>query len=148
MRREYRTHVDISARAERVWEVLTDLESYKNWNPFILRARGRLREGSAIKIQFRLHNGLVIPAKPRIIKVEPCSRISWEGWLVTPRLLGGEHRFLLREMPQGVTRLTQREIYGGILLPWVWWHLKRDAEKGFHAMNQALKNRVEKGIEH
>ncbi len=143
MHREYRTHVDICAGPEQVWRVLTELEGYKDWNPFILKAQGRIQEGSTIHIHFKLHSGLVIPARPRITKVEPFVQINWMGWLLSPRFIGGEHRFLLEEASSGVTRLTQWEIYRGALLPWVWWHLRRDAEVGFHAMNQALKSVLE-----
>jgi uncharacterized protein YndB with AHSA1/START domain len=42
--REIRTEIDIRASTDRVWEVLTDLERYPEWNPFITRAGGDLRE--------------------------------------------------------------------------------------------------------
>jgi hypothetical protein len=42
-------------------------------------------------------------------------------------------------------RLVQRERFRGILVPLVWRTLDRDTRRGFEAMNQALKQRVERG---
>ncbi len=145
MNREYRAAVDIAAGTDRVWTVLTNLEAYHRWNPFILDGSGVFEEGRNIRIRFRLHSGLIIPARPKIIKVEAFSELSWVGHLLTPALIWGMHRFLLEAVRPGITRLTQWETYGGALLPLVWWHLKRDAEAGFHAMNHALKDLLEHG---
>lgn len=48
--RELRSEIDIGAPAERVWEVLTDFEALPEWNPFLIRASGRLVEGERIEV--------------------------------------------------------------------------------------------------
>ncbi|WP_254893660.1 SRPBCC domain-containing protein [Nocardia donostiensis] len=40
--------VEIDAPAEVVWSVLTDLEQYGEWNPFIIRCRSTLEVGAPI----------------------------------------------------------------------------------------------------
>ena len=46
---ELTTFVDIDATPERVWQVLTDLPAYAEWNPFITEAdRGRRRRRAAV----------------------------------------------------------------------------------------------------
>ena len=42
--------VEICASASRVWSVLTDLEHYHEWNPWIREARGRVIKGAAIDL--------------------------------------------------------------------------------------------------
>ena len=40
--RELRTEIEIAATPDRVWEVLSDLTAYPDWNPFIKEASGKL----------------------------------------------------------------------------------------------------------
>jgi uncharacterized protein YndB with AHSA1/START domain len=41
---------EIGASASRVWSVLTDLEHYHEWNPWIREARGRLVTGASLDL--------------------------------------------------------------------------------------------------
>ena len=45
--------IEIAAAPERVWEVLTDLASYPQWNPVFCEATGQVAVGERIKIKDR-----------------------------------------------------------------------------------------------
>ncbi len=45
--------IEISASAERVWNVLTDLEHFGDWNPFIREASGSLAVGGTVHVHVR-----------------------------------------------------------------------------------------------
>ena len=45
--RTIETAIDISASAERVWDVLTRFDAYPGWNPFITSITGIPREGQS-----------------------------------------------------------------------------------------------------
>jgi uncharacterized protein YndB with AHSA1/START domain len=47
------SQIDIDANPERVWQVLTDLSAYPDWNPFIVRAEGRIDVGSRLTLRMR-----------------------------------------------------------------------------------------------
>ena len=51
------TEIEISASAERVWQVLTDLAAYHEWNPMI-----RLASGNMVHLVHDMtFHGLLIP---------------------------------------------------------------------------------------
>ena len=43
--KENRNEIEIQSTPERVWEILTDLGKYPEWNPLLCRAEGRLAVG-------------------------------------------------------------------------------------------------------
>ena len=45
MRHQLHTEIEIDAPTETVWETLTKLENYPNWNPFIVSAEGTVAVG-------------------------------------------------------------------------------------------------------
>ena len=56
----YQTTFEINAPAMRVWQVLTGLERYGEWNPQIPSASGRLEVGARIRLR------LALPARPTL----------------------------------------------------------------------------------
>ncbi len=51
------TEVLIDAPAERVWAVLSDLASFRSWNPFIVDASGELAVGSRLQLRMQPPGG-------------------------------------------------------------------------------------------
>jgi uncharacterized protein YndB with AHSA1/START domain len=45
--KEIRSEITINGPVERVWETLTDLDSFSTWNPFMQRASGNVAEGTS-----------------------------------------------------------------------------------------------------
>ena len=54
--KEIRTEIIINSNVDKVWTILTDFDSYPNWNPFIKYFKGTPKEGNRIevKIEFLL----------------------------------------------------------------------------------------------
>lgn len=48
---------EVEAPASLVWNVITDLPAYGEWNPFVPECRSTLRPGDAIEMQVRLGAG-------------------------------------------------------------------------------------------
>ena len=40
MRHQLHTEIEIEAPADIVWDILTDLDHYEDWNPFIVSSAG------------------------------------------------------------------------------------------------------------
>ena len=137
------TEIHIIAPCDRVWSILTDFGSYPAWNPFIREILGRRPEvGSTLTVAITPPGGKTMRFKPRILKVQPPRELRWLGQLFVPGLFDGEHSFTLIAAGQGCL-FRHSETFSGFL-PMVMTSRMFDAtERGFRAMNEALKERAE-----
>jgi hypothetical protein len=134
--------IEIAAPVERVWSVVSDLDSFRDWNPFMTQASGQLAEGGRLSITIEPPGGKTMTFKPTVLEVERPHRIRWLGRFLVPGLFDGEH-LLQVEVLEGVgSRFTQSERFGGILT-WFSGKLFDRTRVGFEAMNAALKERCE-----
>lgn len=142
MAREIRTEIEIEAPAGRVWAVLADLSSYPDWNPFIIRARGELREGGKLAVTIRPPGTKARTFRPTVTSCLPGRKLVWLGRLGIPGIFDGEHIHELQPLDEGRTVYVQREVFSGVLPPLTPRVLEATKE-GFRAMNAALKARAE-----
>jgi hypothetical protein len=80
--------------------------------------------------------------RPTVLTVEPNRELRWLGRLLLPGLFDGEHSFRLEPLATGRVRLVQAERFTGLLVP-ILGGMLGNTERGFQAMNQALKERAE-----
>ena len=146
MTAELTTFVDIDATPERVWQVLTDLPAYAEWNPFVTRAEGALVVGGRLSVSVPPVNAFVQPRlRPTVLEVAPLRRLRlWSRLdrLGIPGLFDVEHTMTITDHDGGV-RLWQQDRFGGLLAPLLFRSLNRHRLAAFNAMNAALKQRVE-----
>ena len=136
------TQIAIAAPPERVWAILTDFPAHASWNPFITAISGEPRQGGRLAIRVQPPGGRGMNFRPRLLAVEPGRELRWLGRLFVPGLFDGEHYFLL-EPAAGGTRLTHGEKFSGLLVAMMGRSGFDPIERGFEAMNQALKARAE-----
>lgn len=143
MRRERRieTTAHLDAPAHEVWAVLTDFDSYGEWNPFITAIGGQLAEGERLDVTLTRSGGKARRFRPAVLRVSPARQIRWLGRLGPGGLFDGEHYLVLEPREDGTTRLTHGERFTGVLLP-VMTGLMDDTATDFEAMNAALAERV------
>lgn len=72
--------VDIDAPAAIVWEVLTDLPRYGEWNPFCVWARSTFEIGAPIEMRLVSYTapGMLSPNTEYVCAFEPERLLSWE----------------------------------------------------------------------
>ncbi|MFX1253484.1 MAG: SRPBCC family protein [Promethearchaeota archaeon] len=134
---EIYTEMLIDATPEKIWTVLMDFESYPLWNPFIKEIKGEKNLGNTLEVHF--DGGMV--AKPKITSLTANKRFSWLGRLFLPRLFDAEHIFELEIISETQVRFIQREVFRGLLVPFLSTLLKSTRLK-FKDMNLALKECV------
>lgn len=139
------TSIEIAAPPDRVWQVISDLESFSSWNPFMTRAMGRLVVGDTLSITIEPPGGRAMSFKPKVLEVDPNHRLRWIGRFLVPGLFDGEHLFQVEPLEGGRSRFTQSERFTGVLT-WFSGKLLKRTRAGFEAMNAALKERSETSV--
>ena len=139
---ELATSVDVDAPPERVWTVLTDFDSYPEWNP-TMRIRGRPNLGAHLDVELRLPDARPQAFRPTVTRVDRPHELRWLGHLFVPGLYDGEHRFRVEDLGDGRSRFHHGEAFSGVLVGPVNRLLGSRVRRGFEAMNEALKARAE-----
>ena len=140
--RELHSEIEIDAPPERVWTVLTDFASYPEWNPFIRRISGELREGARLEVRIEPPGARGTNFKPTVRAVERNRELRWLGRLLVPGIFDGEHSLLIERQEGGRSRFVMSERFTGILVGLLKGTVDKTAV-GFEQMNAALKARVE-----
>ncbi len=141
--RELRTEIEIIAPPGVVWTVLTDLDNYADWNPFITAAEGYVRVGEQLSVHIEPPGGRAMTFRPTVTVARENEEFRWLGKLIVRGLFDGEHIFEIHRVDDARVKFVQREVFGGLLLPVLWKSLQASTRAGFEAMNTELKERAE-----
>ena len=142
MHHELHTEIEIDATPDDVWQVLTDLERYPEWNPFIVSSVGKPEVGQSLINRMEPPGGMGITMKPQVTVVDDGKTFEWLGHLGFPGVFDGRHRFDVEASPTG-TRLSHSEELDGVLVRFLRKSVDTTTKSGFEAMNAALKARAE-----
>ena len=82
--------------------------------------------------------------KPSVLSVETHRELRWLGRLLLPGLFDGLHSFVIDPIQENRVSFVQGERFTGLLVPlFGLLGVFKATERGFEAMNQALKERSE-----
>lgn len=137
------TEIEIDAPADIVWKILTDFQSYPDWNPFIRSFDGVPEAGRQFKVTIQPSGKKPMTFKPVCLALIPEKEFRWLGHFFISGLFDGEHIFELNKLDETRTQFIQRENFKGLLVPLLWKQLNSSTRTGFEQMNQELKNRAE-----
>lgn len=139
-----RSEIDISATLDKVWRVLVDFDTYPSWNPFVRSINGEQAPGTQLSVTVQPEGGRAMTFKPRLLVFEREKELRWKGKLLLPGVFDGEHYFQLTAVTPGKVHFVQGEVFSGFLVPLVFrGSMRAGTERGFAAMNRALKIRAE-----
>lgn len=139
------TRTAVAAPPSSVWATLIDTAAYKDWNPFLQSLDGDVTAvGSRLRVMLVPPGRSPMQIRPRVVEYVANRRFAWLGRLGGPGLLDGRHEFEVDAHGDG-SILHQRERFTGLLVPVLRSLLTDDTPSGFAAMNEALRERVERG---
>ena len=136
---EYRAETDIAAPAETIWEILTDVSAYPDWDPSCDRIEGTVSPGAKLKVYSKLAPGRAFAVK--VTQLDPPSTMVWTGGMPLG-LFKGVRTFALSSAGKGQTHFSLHEVFEGLMLPLISRSMPdmTDAFRGFCA---GLKTRAE-----
>eukprot|EP01084_Bolivina_argentea_P125893 222991_1 len=145
------TSVVIKAPASIVYNILTDFDSYKEWNPFIIESSKDTDQLVANKTKL---TNVMKPSEnqqmqftPTVTKVEANKEFEWLGILCCRGCFDGNHYFKMEASSADTTHFIQGErFYGCLIVSCICCLnplLLNDTKRGFENMNKALKERAE-----
>lgn len=127
----------INAPAEKIWEVLTDVQNFPEWEPNITKVEGQAGLGQKITV----HTKFSERAFPvTVSEFTPHSRMVWSSGMPLG-LFKGARTFTLKPVDGGI-QVKTREEFQGLLLPLFKGQIG-DLQPTFDAFANALKNKVE-----
>ena len=144
MAKEIKTEILIHATPEKVWSILTNLNDYPNWNPFIKSIKGETKVGNKITARIEPPEAKGMTFKPKVLAFDANKEFRWLGHLLFPGLFDGEHKFELIDNGNGTTTFRQSEKFKGILVPLFKKMLDNNTLNGFNQMNAKIKELAER----
>jgi hypothetical protein len=137
------TSIVIQASADRVWMILTDLDNYMNWNPFIVFARGDLETGQQFQLR-RATDMTNIPRYGMVIAIDADDhRLSWTTYRIISRFLKTDYSFAVERIDTKTVRFIQRETLSGLIPVILRRGRLNNRQSYMEAMNRALKRVAE-----
>ena len=136
----------VNASPETVFNIITDLGRYEEWNPWIVKASGTVEEGRLIKVKAKMGDR-IISVQHRILISKPNIEFRWcdVGWF-TKFAYGERSRFMKSLANGGVEYRVDLTVTG-----FLWWFVKlvygKSMEAGLKAETNALKERAEGSVD-
>ena len=135
---EFSASTLINASPMTIWAILTDADRFPTWEPNVERIDGQIALGEKITVHTRFSNR-AFPVT--VTEFSPGERMVW-GSTMPLGLFHGARTFTLEPLDGGKTRVTTREVFGGLLLPLIRRTIP-NLQPTFEAFAVALKDRVE-----
>ena len=138
-----RAEVEIDAPADRIFEILTDLAAYPEWNPFTPRVESTLLPGDPVHLHVRLL-GRRLSHRVEIVSAnERPSKLCWGMQMSPGFLLRAERCQTLTPIGEHRTRYVNEDRIRGWLAPVVMAIFGPAMQRGFEEVALALKKRAE-----
>jgi hypothetical protein len=104
--------VNIRAKPESIWKLLTDARNFPSWNSNVRSIEGQIHEGERLRMHVP---GTDRTFTPKVSGVVPNRRMTWADGF-SP-LFNGVRTFELKSRDDGSTDFEMAERFSGLLLP-------------------------------
>ena len=140
--KQLRTEIQISAPINQVWQVLTDFDHWKDWNPTVKQAGGSASVGSKLSISMSGGDCKEMSYQPHVAEANSPTMFRWRATMIAGFLFTNDRVFELKEK-NGGTELIHKEEFSGLMVPVFWKKMNQFVVPILEKMNKALKDKLE-----
>lgn len=113
-RMEYSAGINIKAKPDRVWALMTNAGEFPRWNSTVKSIDGRIALGQTIKLIASIAPTRTFNLK--VIEFVPEKRMVWSDGNA---IFKGVRTYTLTPQTDGSTDFTMSEVYTGLMLPMI-----------------------------
>jgi hypothetical protein len=134
--------IGVQAPPEVIWEIVHDLSRWAEWNPTYTAAAGHIRIGETLSLTLALPGQPPQEIRPKVLEWVPNEQLHWQL-----SMMGGLIKTLryieIESLGPANCVVDNGELFGGFMGPSLGKRVGRTVQRGFRAMNEALKARAE-----
>ncbi len=140
-----RSEIEIDASPEAVFDILTDLERYGEWNPFTPRIDSSLEIGAPVRMRVRLRDDERLMTQVETVTAnERPHKLCWGADIPLRFLIRADRCQTLERLDCDRTRYVCTDAFSGLLTPVVMRLFGPAVQRGFDDCALALKKRAER----
>ncbi len=114
-RMECAVAINIKAKPEAIWALLTDAAGFPRWNSTVTSVDGEIALGNKIALRVKAAPTRVF--KPRVTELVAGERMVWSDGAAP--MFKGVRTFSLEKRDDGSTDFSMVEVFNGIMLPMI-----------------------------
>jgi len=134
--------VGIQTPPDVIWDLIYDLDGWKDWNPLYPEASGQIRIGAPLSLKLAVPGEAVREIQPTVLEWVPREQLHWRL-----KMLGGlvnNTRYIeIEQLAPASCIVANGELFGGFLGQKVAARMGGKVFKGFEEMSLALKAAAE-----
>jgi len=137
--KSFSTTIQINAPTEKVWDILTDISGWSEWNTTIENIEGSIEHGSKVTVRAKAMPERAFPLK--VSNFVPNESMVWSGGIPLG-LFTGKRVFTISSDEKNVTNFSMSENFTGLLAPLITRSIP-DLQPSFDEFSRCLKRRAE-----
>lgn len=138
-RMEVAVSINIQAKPDRIWAILTNAKDFPRWNSTVQKIDGTIAAGEKIKLV-----ATIAPQRTFTLKIttfNPSRELVWQDGAAP--MFKGMRRYTLTPKNDGTTNFTMSETFAGLMLPMIAGALP-DFRQSFEQYAADLKKEAER----
>jgi hypothetical protein len=141
-RMEYSIGINIMARPEQIWAIMTNAADFPRWNSTIKSLEGKIGMGEVEVVKLVATIAPTRAFNLKVIEFVPQKRMVWTDEKTNP-MFKGVRTYTLSPKTDGSTDFTMSEVYSGLMLPMIAGSLP-DFRSTFEQYASDLKREAER----